>query len=187
MRTKHLFVFRSDAHDCSDCGSTHDDYAANLMSDGLMYRLGQKPSTPSLPPLAPENAADKMQKALETYKERNATYGNSYHKFGSVMMALFPSGLCIRTEEDFNRYGVLFMKISKLVRYTTDPHRGHLDSVHDDGVYSFILEELDALYQEQKQPLVSNCQHIWSNEIMRNDIMDRQCRNKNCNVWMNDI
>lgn len=188
---KHEFVYRSDHNLCSDCGEDHNEYVENLLVDGLKYRIEHKSDVAPLEfrDLTPENAADKMERALKTYQERNATYGNSYHKFGAVMMALFPNGLCIRTFEDFNRYGVLFMKISKLIRYTTDPHRGHLDSVHDDGVYSFILEELDALYEPNPSgySVVSSCQHVWSSEIMRNDKMDRQCRNQNCRAWLNDF
>lgn len=109
--------------------------------------------------------------ALSTYAQRNRQYGNSYHKFGRVMMELFPNGVCLKTVEDFNRYGVLFMMMSKITRYSSDPHKGHLDSVHDLGVYSFMLEELDALAQGLPATYVRLridprwCEHVWEGDV----------------------
>lgn len=114
------------------------------------------------------SAVTNIAQALSTYVERNRAYGNSYHKFGTVMAALFPNGLTLNSVEDFNRYGVFFMQISKLIRYSTDPKKGHLDSVHDLGVYSFMLEELDALAQglpatQNVRPVIDPkyCQHVY--------------------------
>lgn len=98
-----------------------------------------------LPPVTTNHhAISNLEEALKTYIDRNKKYGNNYKRFGLVMMALFPDGLNLNTVEDFNRYGVIFMKIAKLSRYATNPKVGHLDSVHDDIVYSAMLEELDS-------------------------------------------
>lgn len=85
-----------------------------------------------------------IQRALDTYRTRNRVYGNNYKRFGEIMMALYPNGVCLNTVHQWNRFGIILQKISKLSRYVTDPMRGHMDSIHDDAVYSFMLEELDA-------------------------------------------
>ena len=36
-----------------------------------------------------ESPIECMEKALETFKERNKIYGDNYHQHGKVMMALF--------------------------------------------------------------------------------------------------
>lgn len=91
-----------------------------------------------------KHAISNLQDALATYRERNKTYGNNYKRFGHIMKALFPDGLHLQSVDDFNRYGVIFMRIAKLSRYVTNPMVGHLDSVHDDIVYAAMLEELDS-------------------------------------------
>ena len=90
--------------------------------------------------------ADKrMQKAAKTYRQRNKVYGDNYKRHGAVMAALFPDGIALRTIEDHNRFGVLTMIVSKLGRYATNFEKGgHNDSIHDLGVYAFMLEELDS-------------------------------------------
>ena len=89
-------------------------------------------------------AIENLEKALETYRERNKLYGDNYKHFGEVMCALFPKGLRLYTTHDWNRFGVLIQIISKLTRYTQIPLVGHQDSIHDMIVYSAMLEELDA-------------------------------------------
>jgi hypothetical protein len=90
------------------------------------------------------HAISNMERALKTYKTRNRVYGNNYKRFGAIMAALYPNGVTIKTEHEWNRFGIILQKISKLSRYVTDPMNGHIDSIHDDGVYSFMLEELDS-------------------------------------------
>lgn len=97
-------------------------------------------------------ALENMNRAIETYKARNPVYGDNYKHFGEVMTALFPKGVKLSTKEDWNRFGVLVHIVSKLSRYTTRPQNGHADSIHDLGVYAFMLEELDAAY----------CEHVYT-------------------------
>ena len=67
-----------------------------------------------------QNSVESIFKdALKTFKERNKAYGDNYHQHGKVMMALF------------------------LTRFTQNWPSSHLDSIHDMGVYAFILESLD--------------------------------------------
>lgn len=95
-----------------------------------------------------------LEGAAKTYRERNKTYGNSYKRHGEVMRSLFPEGILLKTTEDFNRFGVLNMIVSKLCRYAAKPE-GHLDSIHDTVVYSAMLEELDLTVTQLATPLPS--------------------------------
>jgi hypothetical protein len=90
------------------------------------------------------HAISNMERALSTYRDRNRVYGNNYKRFGIIMHSLYPKGVDFSTPEQWNRFGIILQMISKLSRYVTDPAAGHIDSVHDMGVYAFMLEELDA-------------------------------------------
>lgn len=90
------------------------------------------------------HAISNMERALSTYRDRNRVYGNNYKRFGIIMHSLYPKGVDFTTPEQWNRFGIILQMISKLSRYVTDPAAGHIDSIHDMGVYSFMLEELDA-------------------------------------------
>lgn len=90
------------------------------------------------------NAGDRLCIAAETYKERNKQYGNSYKMHGKIISALFPDGIKLETVEDHNRYAIINTVVSKMNRYCNNFNKGgHQDSIHDLGVYSFMLEELD--------------------------------------------
>jgi len=83
-----------------------------------------------------------MEEALKTFRERNTSYGDNYHRHGKVMMALFPEGVDLRTEKEWNKFGIVNMIVAKLTRYSMNWPAGHQDSVHDIGVYAFMLESL---------------------------------------------
>ena len=72
-----------------------------------------------------------MQKALDTFRERNKVYGDNYHQHGRVMMALFKEGVNLQTIEDYNRFGIVNMMVAKLTRYCQGWPKPHEDSVHD--------------------------------------------------------
>lgn len=81
--------------------------------------------------------------AAQTYDERNRKYGNSYKRFGDVMVGMFPDGLTIRTAEDWNRMGLFVQATSKFVRYSAQfENGGHKDSAHDLINYAAMLEEM---------------------------------------------
>lgn len=89
-------------------------------------------------------AIERLETALATYRERNAHYKDSFSRWGPVFRALFPNGIRIETEDDWNRIVCLGHIIDKLVRYTTFFNQPHEDSIHDLGVYAFIMQGLDA-------------------------------------------
>tara|TARA_Y100000385_G_C12588993_1_gene423851 strand:+ start:103 stop:396 length:294 start_codon:yes stop_codon:yes gene_type:complete len=93
---------------------------------------------------SPKTPVDCMEGALKTFKERNKTYGDNYHRHGKVMMSLFPNGVNLSTEKEWNRFGIINMIVSKLTRYSENWPNHHQDSVHDLGVYAFMLESLDS-------------------------------------------
>jgi hypothetical protein len=91
----------------------------------------------------PRNAPDILAKAAETFRERNALYGNNYVQFGPIAAAMFPEGLTLKSAEDFARFGVFVQALSKFTRYAANlQDGGHRDSAHDMAVYGAMLEEL---------------------------------------------
>lgn len=81
--------------------------------------------------------------ASETFLERGKVYGDSYKKFnGAMMKVLFPDGVELKTELDFNRYAALNAIVAKLGRYCNNwVNGGHKDSVHDIINFAAMLEE----------------------------------------------
>jgi hypothetical protein len=83
-----------------------------------------------------------MQQALsdmaETQKERGATYKESPLKIGHVLKALFPIGVNLISAECMNKYHLLIMIVSKLIRLC-NTGLSHEDSARDLGVYACML------------------------------------------------
>jgi hypothetical protein len=88
--------------------------------------------------------------AAATYAERNKVYGDNYKRVGDVMVALFPKGIVLQTAEDFNRWHLFELKIVKMTRFANSGLL-HIDSIHDDMVYSAMVE---SLIQEQTAPIL---------------------------------
>ena len=90
----------------------------------------------------------KVYEALEKlgglYKERNALYGDNYKHFGKLLLAMFPEGIEINTEDDCNRFALFLHLLTKFSRYSEMFYKGgHPDSLDDISVYSQMLAELD--------------------------------------------
>lgn len=98
-----------------------------------------------------KKAKDCMLSALSTFEVRNAIYKDDYKNYGAVLLALFPRGIPeILTKGDASRLGILHMMVSKLSRYCNAWEQNHTDSVHDLGVYCFLMEELDHAANDAK-------------------------------------
>ena len=82
-----------------------------------------------------------LEQALKTYKERNKVYGDNYKSVGRVMKALFPNGVNLKTEEDFNTWHLFELVIVKITRFANSNLK-HKDSIHDTAVYSAMIESL---------------------------------------------
>ena len=89
-----------------------------------------------------------LAEAAKTYRERSDMYPGTYYDHGKIMKVFFPEGLKLDTVEDFNRFGLFHELVKKLHRYSKSREDGgHQDSIHDLGVYAFMLEELDGFYK----------------------------------------
>jgi len=85
-----------------------------------------------------------LLEAAKTFESRNKEYGNAYLRFGKVMAEIFPAGLTIDTPTEWMRLGLFIQIINKACRASASmPLRPHPDSIHDLGVYAFMLESLD--------------------------------------------
>lgn len=88
----------------------------------------------------------------EIYKERNKVYGDDYKRHGDVMLALFPTGIVLRSPEDYNRYSCLILIVAKISRYANNFNNGgHNDSLDDLSVYAQMLKELDQLSNAEER------------------------------------
>jgi hypothetical protein len=75
----------------------------------------------------------------QTFKVKNSRYGDNWAIVGKVFVALYPNGLTLKTEEDWVLFHWMSWKIGKLTRFTQTKHT-HLDSIHDDAVYTAMIE-----------------------------------------------
>lgn len=75
-----------------------------------------------------------------TYKERNAVYGDNFKMVAKLMAVLFPDGVPAElvTQDHFHLFE---LKLVKLSRFAIS-HLTHQDSIHDDAVYSAMIESI---------------------------------------------
>jgi hypothetical protein len=90
---------------------------------------------------APVTVPQILHDMAETFRERDAQYGQTYLRFGGVCAAAFPRGIQLDGADQFARFGVVVQCFGKLLRYVAQPN-GHKDSAHDLAVYAAILESL---------------------------------------------
>lgn len=86
-------------------------------------------------------AADVLEEAAKTFRERNAVYKDNANVVGKVMLALFPNGVKLETPEDFHMWHLFELLIVKLTRFTNSGLT-HQDSILDLTVYAAMLEPL---------------------------------------------
>ena len=93
----------------------------------------------------PRRADQILEQMASTYKERNAIYGDNFRMVGKIMAILFPLGVPgeILHSDQFHLFE---LKLVKLTRFAISGLR-HKDSIHDDGVYSAMIE---AIIEEQE-------------------------------------
>jgi len=86
--------------------------------------------------------------AAKTYKERNAVYGDNYKMVAKLMAVLFPKG--VPPELVLKDHFHLFeLKLVKLSRFAIS-NLTHVDSIHDDAVYSAMIESIITEEGEKK-------------------------------------
>jgi len=89
------------------------------------------------------------RKRLKIMKERHQIYGDNFKQFGKITQALFPDGVELKTESDWNRFGIFVQMVAKLSRYANNFNQGgHEDSLDDLGNYAMILQFLDKDFKQ---------------------------------------
>lgn len=94
-----------------------------------------------VPEIKKENVIKNLQDALETFEEKSREYGDGYQVMPKTLIAMFPQGVELESEDDFSRFASLLMCTTKLTRYASTFHNGgHKDSAHDLITYAAFLE-----------------------------------------------
>jgi hypothetical protein len=138
---------------CRDWNSA----AAFIKAYGLTFKVWSKPETlgkakalpPEPPPQPPQPAAGApaiLRAMAQTFEERSVTYRDNFRMVGPIMGILFPDGVPLEVLSN-PAFHLFELKIVKLTRFAISNLK-HLDSIHDDGVYSAMIE---AIIQEGEQ------------------------------------
>lgn len=92
-----------------------------------------------------KHAGEHLRELAELYEEKRKEYKNAYYKHGAIMKALFPTGIVLYSELDFNRFALLDLMVVKLNRYSEafKAEKTSPDSLDDLAVYSAMLREID--------------------------------------------
>lgn len=80
-----------------------------------------------------------LESMAATFRERGEVYGDNYLTWGRLMAVLHPDGIDLRSEDDFNRFGMYVWIVAKLQRFASSDLT-HIDSIHDLGAYAAMLE-----------------------------------------------
>lgn len=92
-----------------------------------------------------------LEQMRRTHQDRGATYKENYIALGKAMVALFPNGLTLKTEEDFIRYDFLNWMMSKVTRFAQTDLR-HVDSIFDASVYGAMLAAFVTVHDQERTP-----------------------------------
>lgn len=85
-------------------------------------------------------AGDVMESMAETFRERNAEYKDNFKMVGPIMKILFPDGVPVELLGS-HQFHLFELKVVKLSRFAISGLQ-HIDSIHDDGVYSAMIESI---------------------------------------------
>jgi hypothetical protein len=80
-----------------------------------------------------------LEEMAETFRERNAIYGDNWEAHSAVMRALFPNGIMLKDEFEVTMYGWVSIMVGKLTRFANAGFK-HQDSIHDLAVYGAMCE-----------------------------------------------
>ena len=93
-----------------------------------------------------------LSSAAEMYRYKSTMYGNNYLQFGGIMKSMFPNGLTVKTEDEWNRLHLFIMNMIKTTRYAQNFNNGgHEDSVIDGIVYLAMLHQVDDLAKQAEE------------------------------------
>lgn len=87
------------------------------------------------------NAADLLQTMADTFRERNAVYGDNYKKVAKLVAILWPDGVPpeLVVSDQWHLFELVLVKLS---RYATG-NLTHIDSIHDAAVYCAMCEAIN--------------------------------------------
>lgn len=120
--------------DCFRCPEMRN-CAANSVADGLVQKQFAKPVGGFK-----KDAGTILDEMADTFRQRNAVYGDNYKMVGKLMAVLFPNGVppeLVVTDQ----WHLFELKLVKLSRFAIS-NLTHQDSIHDDGVYSAMIESI---------------------------------------------
>lgn len=93
------------------------------------------------PPTTHKTAADILGEMADTYRARNAVYGDNFRRVGPVMQALHPNGVTQKSAQDHELFHLWSLLIVKASRFAVS-ELTHQDSMHDLCVYGAMIESI---------------------------------------------
>lgn len=81
-----------------------------------------------------------LEEAANTYRDRTKVYGDNFLMIGPMVKILFPNGVSHEVLTS-HAWHLFELKLVKLSRFAVS-NLTHLDSIHDDMVYSAMIEML---------------------------------------------
>ena len=87
-----------------------------------------------------KDAAMILDQMADTFRQRNAVYGDNYRMVAKLVKVLFPQGVpseLVVTDQ----WHLFELKLVKLSRFAISGLT-HIDSIHDDAVYSAMIESI---------------------------------------------
>lgn len=115
-----------------------ETYIANRYGLTQFTSNGTQPPGPEPEGVRPKDAADLLEEVITTMRERNATYKDSYKGAARILKAMFPAGITVTSEAEFERLHLIQQLASKLARAANSGFT-HRDSVIDISGYSAML------------------------------------------------
>lgn len=118
--------------DCFHCKEMRT-CAANSVADGHVQKQFAKP-------VFKKDAGMILDEMADTFRQRNAVYGDNFRMVGKLMAVLFPNGVPKEVLHS-DQFHLFELKLVKLSRFAIS-NLTHQDSIHDDGVYSAMIESI---------------------------------------------
>lgn len=87
-----------------------------------------------------KDAAMILDQMADTFRQRNAVYGDNYRMVAKLVKVLFPKGVpseLVVTDQ----WHLFELKLVKLSRFAISGLT-HIDSIHDDAVYAAMIESI---------------------------------------------
>lgn len=81
-----------------------------------------------------------LDSMADTFRRRNAVYGDNFRMVAKLVKVLFPDGVppeLVVTDQ----WHLFELKLVKISRFAIS-NLTHQDSIHDDGVYSAMIESI---------------------------------------------